>query len=938
MPITTCHRKKPKPLFKQLGRTFYTVSQFTFICFFLACNDEAPKLELNALPDIGDLCAMGCDMAPPPMLEPDMMRRPQCDDDLDNDGDGLVDGFDRGCSSLTDDDERDPETIPACQDGIDNDGDGLIDYPQDPECGSLNDLYEARPETQLPECNDGIDNDEDGNVDFPVDRGCASLDDLYEDGDPPTIPQCADERDNDADDLVDIADPGCEDEFDPLELNGPAEERPRCSDGLDNDGDGFIDFPRDPGCTRASDRDEITLPFPTECYDDEDNDGDGLVDFPYDPGCSGVGDEDESDRLLIPPQCADSIDNDNDGSIDYPDDNGCFSAGDDSERGACGLSFESGSLRNGVVVRGTLSQGVAAAQGSCGGGGGKEIAFRYTVRRRLQALIITTDFPENEVESVIYVRRLCGDPSSEIFCSQEAVDGFPSQTVRIEEPEIGEYFIFLDSASNASGDFAIRLDEELIAECRNEIDDDFNGLTDFPYDPGCDDPFDRSERPALQQPTCSDEIDNDQDGLTDFPNDLGCLYAGDLSEEDLCGQGVQMDFFPTGIGEIFGNTATGGSNRFYGSCGGANIREQVYLYQQPFSAKVTFSVNHPETTQPTLIHIRRDQCFREGANDPNDNEDRNWFNEIGCSTRTGDQTKATLIVESMPPGQYFIFVDHPDGLGGPFKLSVQFERLPPSCQNGLDDDGDGFIDGEDLGCSSRQDDLESDDLIIDETTVLPACFDLEDNDNDGLIDYPLDPGCEFKLDSDELDPERLPACANGRDDDRDELIDLDDPGCYAAADQVEQDERPVAQCFNNYDDDLDGLIDYPNDPDCFTKGDLSEYNDQRSIECADGVDNDEDNFIDYPFDPGCLSAADYSELNQEPLPACANGLDDDEDGKIDFPAEPGCLSASGLSEEDPSPLPACANGVDDDRNQLVDWPEDPQCVSASDRSERRQKI
>lgn len=899
------------------------------------CDDEEAPPPLNALPDIGNLCAQGCDMDPEPELEPDMARPPQCNDDEDNDGDGLVDGFDRGCTSLTDDDERDPETIPACQDGLDNDGDGLIDYPNDPECGTANDLYEARPETIMSECSDGIDNDGDGNIDFPVDRGCASSEDLNEEGDPLTIPQCSDERDNDADDLVDISDPGCTDANDMLELNGPAEERPRCSDGIDNDGDGYIDFPRDPGCTRASDIDEITLPFPTQCYDDEDNDGDGLIDFPLDPGCSGVGDEDEEDRLIIPPQCSDQTDNDNDGSIDYPNDNGCFSSGDDSERGVCGLTFESGALQNGVIVRGVLSQGVAESSGSCGGGGGKEIAFSYTVRKRLQALVITTDFPENEIESVIYVRRICGDPTTEVFCSQEAVDGFPSQTIRIEEPEIGEYFIFLDSASNASGDFAIRLDEEPIAECRNETDDDFNGLTDFPYDPGCNDPFDRTERPNETLSTCSDDIDNDEDGLTDYPNDLGCLYAGDLDETDMCGQGVPMDFFPTGVGSVTGNTATGGSNRFYGSCGGENIREQVFLYQQPFSAKVTLTVNHPETTQPTIIHMRRIQCFREGEDDPDDVEDRNWFNEVGCSTRTGDSLKATLVVESLPPGTYYVFVDHATGQGGPFKLSVDFERLPPSCQNGLDDDSDGFIDGEDLGCSSTLDDLESDDLILNEETPYPACFDMLDNDDDGLIDYPLDPGCDFKVDDDESDPERAPACANDRDDDQDDFIDLDDPGCYAASDQVEQDSRPTAQCSNNYDDDRDGLIDYPNDPDCFSFGDLSESDDFRSIECLDGIDNDEDGFIDYPYEPGCIAASDYTESDPSPTPACGNLIDDDDDGLIDFPEEIGCESAADATEEDPDILPACANGLDDDRDRQIDWPNDPQCLSASDISERR---
>jgi hypothetical protein len=64
-----------------------------------------------------------------------------CDDDLDNDGDGLVDwdgggfgGADPGCSGATDASEN--VVGVQCDDRIDNDGDGLTDYPQDPNCSS----------------------------------------------------------------------------------------------------------------------------------------------------------------------------------------------------------------------------------------------------------------------------------------------------------------------------------------------------------------------------------------------------------------------------------------------------------------------------------------------------------------------------------------------------------------------------------------------------------------------------------------------------------------------------------------------------------------------------------------------------------------------------------------------------------------------------------
>lgn len=64
---------------------------------------------------------------------------PQCDDGLDNDGDGQIDHpADTGCANATSQTEA-----PACSDGIDNDGDLLVDYPADPSCQSVSDNDEA---------------------------------------------------------------------------------------------------------------------------------------------------------------------------------------------------------------------------------------------------------------------------------------------------------------------------------------------------------------------------------------------------------------------------------------------------------------------------------------------------------------------------------------------------------------------------------------------------------------------------------------------------------------------------------------------------------------------------------------------------------------------------------------------------------------------------
>ena len=85
----------------------------------------------------------------------------QCGDGVDNDGDGVTDLADPGCSSVQDNNEGDGTT--QCQDGRDNDGDGATDYPNDFSCASRTDNDETNPKSQ---CQDGVDNDGDGAIDL----------------------------------------------------------------------------------------------------------------------------------------------------------------------------------------------------------------------------------------------------------------------------------------------------------------------------------------------------------------------------------------------------------------------------------------------------------------------------------------------------------------------------------------------------------------------------------------------------------------------------------------------------------------------------------------------------------------------------------------------------------------------------------------------------
>jgi probable HAF family extracellular repeat protein len=107
--------------------------------------------------------------------------------------------------------------------------------------------------------------------------------------------------------------------------------------------------------------------------------------------------------------------------------------------------------------------------------------------------------------------------------------------------------------------------------------------------------------------------------------------------------------------------------------------------------------------------------------------------------------------------------------------------LPPSCNDGLDNDGDGAIDHpEDPGCDSPEDRYE--------ISLLLPCNDAIDNDGDGLVDLD-DAGCR-----DALWPSESPQCSDGLNNDpgADALIDFD--GGASAGLPPEEQTAPDPQC------------------------------------------------------------------------------------------------------------------------------------------------
>jgi len=169
------------------------------------------------------------------------------------------------------------------------------------------------------------------------------------------------------------------------------------------------------------------------------------------------------------------------------------------------------------------------------------------------------------------------------------------------------------------------------------------------------------------------------------------------------------------------------------------------------------------------------------------------------------------------------------------------------CNDGEDNDGDGYIDIDDPSCHTDYDSSNSDTyepmLYESRTYYIPECSDTVDNDGDTYIDD-ADPECyidgvyypEKYFESGSIaTTESLPECSDEIDNDDDGYIDIDDPECHS-------------------DDDSSNSDSY-----------LPDHDSEESLsdlypECSDYEDNDDDGYIDSE-DSACHT--DYDSSNSD---------------------------------------------------------------------------
>ncbi len=655
---------------------------------------------------------------------------------------------------------------------------------------------------------------------------------------------------------------------------------------------------------------------------------------------------------------------------------------------------------------GTTAGASVGTVGTCGGGAGGELVFKYTVHRALDRITFRTDHPETTSPTVLYVRSGCD--ANELACNRGNPDA-PGTRAVVENPPIGDLFVFVDQgARDGGGAFSLTVEENGAAACRDLEDNDVDGLIDL-ADPGCTGGDDDDELDPQTPPACLDGVDNDGNGLTDYPADPECDAAGDTREGPLCALpipstdvGMDGGIFPTDL-------SVPGPDSAAGSCWFEQAPEHVFILTLDRESNVTVINNSLQQRQSFVTLYARTNCDQAPS-------------EIGCS----DPGRGQLQLNHLAAGTYFVFAEYSVNFGGqppqPGALTdIQFNITPTqkACANGIDDDRDDLIDLLDPGCTDARDNDETDPAVI------PFCANGIDDDGDGTIDFPADDGCSAAGDDCETagfglcggacidlqaDAQNCGAC--GRTCDAGvECIEGFCGGLFTFEGYVTN--LPEAnlggweQCFvdgygsNTPIGDLrencvgdyllvgcrpagsDGLqlaamgetdevlLDTGNDPNgthehngvswYFSENSSMGFVPLGAVAARNSCDTNALPDFGSPddgtaegrlcwhtsgaiYNPGfrcgatvaydnSLERVVYTSHAAAPPQLCGDAVDNNGNGLVDA-ADPGCRSPwSAVEGPAPAAAPACDDGADNDGDGLVDFPNDPDCLAAGDESE-----
>jgi large repetitive protein len=765
-----------------------------------------------------------------------MCQPAECNDGVDNNGTGGIDyPADPGCTSKTDNSE---DTVcpgvscPKCADGLDNDGDTLIDYPADTGCVAASadneGCAEVDPITPItaPTTNGtlvGASNDHDPSC------VATNLPDKIFTLDVPTALQSLviDTEGSVVDTVLSFmnmacAEPSiaCDDDggvgtgdslitrgFVPagsytiavdsdtatldtfvLHVAGTILPGGSCEGALFQAG--VLACPLGFGCNGTPGSRKCTA---AQCQDGADNNVDGKIDYPDDPGCDSASDN--SEATVCPgaacPECSDGLDNDGDGDIDYPADDGCEAASGTSE--GC-IDLDPIAPITSPTTTGTLVGASDDHDPACVTTNGTDRLFTLAVPVTLQSLTIDTN--GSVVDTALsFMTSACEEPS--LACDDDGGAGTGDSLITRSFVAPGLYTIAVDADTTTPNTFVLHVAGAIVpggscedplvaagvltcsigfacsgpvgartctlAQCQDGVDNNGDSKIDYPDDPGCDSPSDNSETtvcPGLSCPACSDGLDNDGDGDIDYPGDDGCAAASGAHEGCIDLDPIAPITSPTTTG-----TLVGASDDHDPACVTTNGTDRIFTLDVPATLQ-SLTIDTEGSIVDTALSFMTSAC-----EEPS----------LACDDDSGVGTGDSLITRSfVAPGLYTIAVDADTTTPNTFILNVAGVIAPGgSCESPLVAAGV-------LACSTG---FACSGPVGARTCGVAECLDGFDNNLDGRIDFPDDPGCETFSDSaeDTVCPgAACPVCSDGVDNDADGTADYPfDPSCFAASGTTE---------------------------------------------------------------------------------------------------------------------------------------------------------
>jgi hypothetical protein len=586
-------------------------------------------------------------------------------------------------------------------------------------------------------------------------------------------------------------------------VDGPV--LPKCMDGIDNDSDGKIDFPNDPGCPAAN-------------ADSEDDD------CPSGPQC---------------PQCANGIDDDVNGQTDFPNDTGCTSAADNDEStpnpNACGAGLTIKQLpASGDDLATFDTTSTSNLTSPCIGDAGPP-AFAYQVHVTKPTVIVaSTDNPSTNADTIIDIRSAsCMDAASEVACNDEAPGTFSVSTVTASVPA-GIYYIVVSGYATTEVGNTYMLHVDLLngegqacsvpadcgpglvcripmggtmmvcskPMCSDGVDDDGDTKNDYPTDPGCTSADDNDETdscPGAGCPACANGVDDDGDTLIDYPLDPGCVSASGNSE--VCAG--EMDPITALTMGTTNDTLVGAHDDHVPACGSDGGVDRLFTLTVPAMRSLVIDSNG--SVVDTVVSLLPGTCAEPS---------------LACSDdglNTTPSTASLVEVDDLAAGSYVVAVDAYDSTITPdaFTLHVAGVIAP----GGKCDPA--YTLGGALHCAAAN---PCTGAVGSKICRINQCSDGVDNDMDGHIDFPTEPGCTDPDDNTEADTcpsgANCPACSNGVDNDADTFVDYAaDMSCWAAS--------ATTEAFCNLEGDRVNLI-----VDHTTTGDTTTLHDNLTPACS----------------------------------------------------------------------------------------------------------